>query len=180
MERDEWQVMSVANDPRSRPQQSGQQRTWIATASAPAHPAVVLEVLTDPEACARWGPFAFDVDGLATRRLAAGTRARVSGKLAGRRVGFDVEVHIADETGLALTADGPIGIDVDYRLEAVPGGSEVRASISLRATRGLAGRLLVEAAGALLRAGALEHAVSRIASEAATTAMAADGRMTSR
>jgi uncharacterized protein YndB with AHSA1/START domain len=143
-------------------------RTWTATATAPAQPAAVMEVLTDPDACARWAPLPFDVDELATRRLAAGSRARVSGKLAGRRVGFDVAVHAADEHGLALSADGPVGMDVDYRLAPVPsGGSEVRASISLRPSRGIAGRLLAEATGALLTAGALEHAVSRIIQEVA-------------
>ena len=143
-------------------------RTWTATATAPAQPAAVLDVLTDPDACSRWAPLPFDVDELATRRLAAGSRARVSGKLAGRRVGFDVCVHAADEHGLALSADGPVGMDVDYRLAPAPaGGSEVRASISLRPSRGIAGRLLAEATGALLTAGALEHAVSRIVQEVA-------------
>ena len=142
-------------------------RTWTATATAPAQPAAVLDVLTDPDACARWAPLPFDVDELASRRLAAGSRARVSGRLAGRRVGFDVEVHAADETGLALSADGPVGMDVDYRLAPVADGSEVRASISLRPSRGIAGRLLAEATGALLTAGALDHAVSRIVQEVA-------------
>jgi hypothetical protein len=142
-------------------------RTWTATATAPAQPAAVLDVLTDPDACARWAPLPFDVDELATRRLAAGSRARISGKLAGKRVGFDVRVHEADERGLALSADGPVGMDVDYRLAAVEDGSEVRASISLRPSRGLAGRILAEATGALLSAGALEHAISRIVAEVA-------------
>jgi hypothetical protein len=58
-------------------------------------------------------------------------------------------------------------MDVDYRLAPVPTGSEVRASISLRPSRGIAGRLLAEATGALLSAGALEHAISRIVQEVA-------------
>ena len=45
---------------------------------------------------------------------------------------------------------------------------EVRASVSVKPSRGLAGRLLAEATGALLTAGALEEAVSRIAREAVT------------
>jgi uncharacterized protein YndB with AHSA1/START domain len=142
-------------------------RTWTATATAPAHPAAVMDVLTDPDACARWAPLPFDVDELATRRLAAGSRARISGKLAGKRVGFDVHVHEADERGLALSADGPVGMDVDYRLAPVADGSEVRASISLRPSRGIAGRMLAQATGALLSAGALEHAISRIVAEVA-------------
>jgi Polyketide cyclase / dehydrase and lipid transport len=135
-------------------------RTWTATATAAAHPAAVLDVLTDPDACARWAPVPFDVE--SGRRLRAGTRERVSGRLAGKRVGFDVEVHKADETGLALSASGPVEFDVDYRL----GGSQVRASISVRPRGGLTGRLLAEATGALLTAGALNHALSRLVTEA--------------
>jgi hypothetical protein len=142
-------------------------RTWTATATAPAQPAAVLDVLTDPDACARWAPLPFEVDELAGRRLAAGSRARVSGRLAGRRVGFEIEVHEADERGLMLSADGPVGMDVDYRVSPVKAGSEVRASISVRTPRGFVGRILAEATGALLTAGALDHAISRIVQEAA-------------
>jgi hypothetical protein len=136
-------------------------RTWTATAPAAAHPAAVLDVLTDPDACARWAPVPFDVE--SGRRLRAGARERVSGRLAGRRVGFDVEVHKADETGLALRASGPVDFDVDYRL----GGSQVHASVSVRPGGGLTGRLLAEATGALLSAGALNSALSRLVREAA-------------
>lgn len=141
-------------------------RTWTATTTTAARPQDVLEVLTDPEACARWAPLPFDVEELDGRRLAAGCRARISGKLAGRRVGFDVAVHEASGRGLSLAADGPVGFDVAYELAAVEGGSEVRASVSVRPSRGIAGRLLAEATSALLSAGALEAAVSRIAREA--------------
>ena len=154
-------------------------RTWTATATAEAHPAAVLNVLTDPDACSRWAPVPFAVED--DRRLAAGSRARVSGRLAGRRVGFDVEVHAADVNGLALSATGPVGFDVDYRIvrttlrEGFPdgtlaptaAGSQVHASISVRPNRGLAGRLLAEATTALLNAGALDHAVARLTREAA-------------
>jgi hypothetical protein len=141
-------------------------KTWTATATAEAQPAAVLDVLTDPDAAARWAPVAFDVEG-AGRRLAPGSTARVSGRLAGRRVGFDVEVHEADERGLALTAHGPVGFDVAYELAPTAAGSKVRASVSVRPSRGIAGRLLAEATGALLSAGALQQAVTRIVREAA-------------
>ena len=95
-------------------------RTWTATATAEAHPEAVLHVLTDPDAASRWAPVPFDVED--DRRLAAGSRARVSGRLAGRRVGFDVEVHSADANGLALTATGPVAFDVDYRLAPTTAG----------------------------------------------------------
>jgi uncharacterized protein YndB with AHSA1/START domain len=141
-------------------------RTWTATTTVAAAPEAVLDVLTDPDAVARWAPVPFDVDELDGRRLLAGSRARVSGKLAGRRVGFDVLVHDADERRLALTADGPVAMDVAYKLQPTTGGSEVCASVSLRPAGGLFGRVLAEATGALLTAGALQAAVSRLAREA--------------
>jgi hypothetical protein len=142
-------------------------RTWTATTTAAAHPAAVLDVLTDPDAASRWAPVPFDVDDLDGERLLAGSRARVSGRLAGRRVGFELEVHEADESGIQLSASGPVAFDVDYRLsEAQCGGSEVRASVSVRSSGGLTGRLLAEATGALLTAGALHAALGRIAKEA--------------
>jgi hypothetical protein len=142
-------------------------RTWTATTTAEAEPGIVLDILTDPDAAARWAPVPFDVDDLDGRRLLAGSRARVSGKLAGRKVGFEIEVHEADETGLALSASGPVAFDVDYRLApADRGRSEVRASVSVRSGGGLTGRLLAEATGALLTAGALQAALGRIAREA--------------
>ncbi len=97
------------------------------------------------------------------------SRARVSGRLAGRRVGFDVEVHEADESGIALSASGAGGVlnfDVNYQLTpATCGGSEVHASVSVRSGGGLTGRLLAEATGALLSAGALQAALGRISRE---------------
>jgi hypothetical protein len=142
-------------------------RTWTATTTAAADCDAVLDVLTDPDAIASWAPVPFDVDGIAGERLLAGSHARVSGKLAGRRVGFDVEVHEADENGLALSACGPVAMDVDYRLApAKCGGSEVRASVSVRPGRGITGRILAEATGALLSAGALQAALARVAREA--------------
>src|SRR3954454_21304801 len=143
-------------------------RTWTATTTAAARPEAVLDVLTDPGAAARWAPVPFDVDDLDGERLLAGSRARVSGSLAGRRVGFQVEVHAADETGIALSASGPVAFDVAYQLShATGGGSEVHASVSVRSGGGITGRLLAEATGALLSAGALQAALGRIVREAA-------------
>ena len=141
-------------------------RTWTATTTLPARPEDVLDLLTDPEACARWAPLPFDVEELDGRRLATGSRARVSGSLAGKRVGFDVQVHEASDRGLSLAADGPVGFDVDYQLAPVAGGSEVRASVSVRPSGGFAGRLLAQATAALLSAGALDAALGRVAREA--------------
>jgi len=142
-------------------------KTWTATTLVEAGPEAVLEVLTDPDAVARWAPLPFDVEDLVTPRLMTGSRARVSGRLAGRRVGFDVEVYEADLERLALAADGPVGLDVAYDLSPAGDGSEVRASISVRSGKGITGRLMAEATNALLSAGALTHAISRLAREAA-------------
>ena len=126
-------------------------------------PDQVLEVLTHPDEIRRWSPIDFDVDELDTARLAAGTRARVTGKVAGVRVGFDVEVHAADSGLLELSADGPIGIDVRYELQPAKTGSEVYASVSLRRGGGLTGRLVANATAALLSTGVLDGAAGRIA-----------------
>ena len=145
-------------------------KTWTATTTVDAAPEAVLDVLTDPDAIARWAPLPFDVDDLDTPRLMSGTTARVSGRLAGRRVGFEVEVFEAEDGRLSLAATGPVGLDVNYDLEATDTGSEVKASVSVRNGKGITGRLLGEATNALLSAGALTHAVSRLAALAACPA----------
>ena len=136
---------------------------WTATTTTTATPDQILEVLTHPEEIRRWSPIDFDLDELDDVRLAAGTRARVTGKVAGVRVGFDVEVHSADEELLELSADGPIGIDVRYELAPAHTGSEVHASVSLRRGGGLTGRLVANATAALLSTGVLDGAAGRIA-----------------
>jgi hypothetical protein len=136
---------------------------WTTMTQTNARPEQILEVLTDPDAIRSWAPIDFDVEDLDGVRLEAGGTARVSGKLAGVRVGFDVEVHAADEEGVELTAHGPIGLDVRYELVPVPGGSELTASIALRRGGGITGRLLSHATSALLSAGALDGAARGIA-----------------
>jgi hypothetical protein len=136
---------------------------WTATARANATPGQVLEVLTHPEEIRRWSPVDFELDDLDGRRLAAGTRGRVSGRVAGVTVGFDVEIHAADEDRLELSADGPIGFDVRYKLSPDEAGAELSASVSVRRGGGLTGRFVANATAALLSAGALEGAAGRIA-----------------
>ena len=140
-------------------------RTWTATTTVEAPPEAVLDVLTDPGACARWAPVDFAVDQLGGGRLVAGSRPRVSGRLAGVEVGFDVEVLEAGQDRLVLNAAGPVALDVAYAIAAAEGGSEVRASVGVRPGRGIRGRLLAEATSALLSAGALHQALSRIGRE---------------
>jgi carbon monoxide dehydrogenase subunit G len=137
-------------------------RTWTAQAITEAPPEDVLAALTDPDAVARWSPVAFDLeDDLC--RLRAGSRTRVSGKLAGVRVGFDVEVHQADDGRFSLSACGPVSMDVDYDVAGGDDGTEVRASVSVRPGRGLLSTVMAEATAGLLRAGALSAAVDRLA-----------------
>jgi hypothetical protein len=136
---------------------------WTATTITTATPDQILEVLTHPEEIRRWSPIDFELDELDDVRLAAGTRARVTGKVAGVRVGFDVEVHSADEELLELSADGPIGIDVRYELQPADAGAEVHASVSLRRGGGITGRLVANATAALLSTGVLGGAADRIA-----------------
>ena len=71
-------------------------------------------------------------------------------------------------TSVALSASGPVAMNVAYRLSpATFGGSEVRASASVRSGGGFTGRLIAQATGALLSAGALYAALGRIAEQAA-------------
>jgi hypothetical protein len=143
-------------------------RTWTAHKHVAADPEMVLDLLTDPDACRRWSPVPFDVDVAGADRLAAGTRMRVSGQLVGRSVGFDVEVHEAGDGRLALSAHGPVAFDVAYEARPARGGSEVCASVSVRSGGGLFGRVAEQATAALLHAGALGVAVDRIAASAAS------------
>ena len=139
---------------------------WTATAKANTTPCQVLEVLTHPAKIRGWSPVDFDLEELDGRRLAAGSRGRVTGRVAGVRVGFDVEVHYADEARLELSADGPIGFDVRYDLRRDDDGAEFEARVSMRPSRGLTGKIVANAASALLSAGALEGAARRIAQAA--------------
>jgi hypothetical protein len=141
-------------------------RTWTAQITSKGRPEDVLGVLTDPAACGRWAPIAFDVEGLDGDRLVTGSRARVVGRIAGQRCSFDVDVIAADASGMKLLASGPIILNVEYELLPAHTGSEVTAKVAVTGSRGLSGRLIARAADALLAAGALRHAVSRIAREA--------------
>jgi hypothetical protein len=149
-------------------------RSYTATIETAAPPERVLAVLTDPEAIRDWAPVPFELDGMDEPALRAGSEARVSGSLAGVRVGFDVQVHAADSEGLRLSAEGPVALDVAYALRRLAAGSEVSASVSVGRTRGLTARLVGKATEALLAAGALEGATGRLARAAeGSTALAA-------
>lgn len=131
-----------------------------------ATPECVLETLTDAEACARWSPVAFSLDEAAGTRLRAGTSTRISGRLLGAEVRFELRTLAADPSRLRLQARGPIEILVDYALRPAPAGCAVEAAVSVRPVDERSGRLLSRATGVLLAAGTLEHAVGRMAREA--------------
>ena len=136
-------------------------RTWETHTTVPGSPSDVLELLTEPDAIAGWSPIPFEIVSLDQRRLRAGSRAQVAGRLAGRPVEFDVTVFEATGERLTLAADGPISIDVEYVLRPVPGGSDVQASVSVDG-QGLFGRVLATATEALLAAGALRSSLERL------------------
>jgi hypothetical protein len=138
-------------------------KTWTAQTRTDAAPDAVLALLTCTHAVRQWSPFPFDLDGSEETQLTPGARVKVSGSLAGRRVGFDVEVHEAADGRLALSAGGPVAMDVAYEATPAGRGSDVCASVSVRSGGGLFGRVAAEATTALLRAGALGLAVDRIA-----------------
>ena len=133
--------------------------TWVAGA-----PEQVLELLTQPDAIARWAPIPFELLDLDGARLQQGTRARVSGALAGRRLEFDVEIREADEERLSLVANGLVSIGAEYLLAPADGGSDVRASVSVSG-HGLLGGTLARAFEAVLASGALRASVTRIGRE---------------
>jgi hypothetical protein len=137
---------------------------WTAHTTLAGPPDDVLELLTEPDAIARWAPIDFDVIDWAGDRLTAGDRVRVEGRLAGRALAFEVAVAKADAGDLRLTAQGPIRLDVAYRIREHDRGSELHACVDVSG-RGIIGRVLAQATDALLASGALRFAVDRLAGE---------------
>lgn len=140
--------------------------SWQTHTGVEIRPERVVALLTDPASCVRWSPVPLELDCVDGQRLEAGRRARAVGRIAGRGVEFDVHVLEADGRRLAVQASGPF--DVDARYEARPRGraTELYASVSLSAGRGIVGRVLRSAAEAVLASGALDAALSRFAREA--------------
>src|SRR5947209_3496337 len=135
------------------PEKATEPQVWTARCEFVAAPGEVLDALTDPRLISRWAPVDFELEGLSTRRLRAGSQVRVSGAIAGVRAMFDVEVNDASEQGLELTAHGPVSMDVRYSFSQRGRMVLVDASVALRSGRGLSGQVLRSATGALLNAG---------------------------
>jgi hypothetical protein len=140
-------------------------RAWHANVAVRAEPERVLDALTDPAACARWSGIPFRLDELDGARLRSGSRARLSGRLVGRDLGFDVNVQHAGVDGLVLQALGPVELAADYRLRRVDAGCVVEASVHIFMRRAPAALPVAAATAALLSAGALEQALRRLARE---------------
>ena len=138
---------------------------WTTCRTVAAAPTDILHVLTHEDAIRRWSPVDFQLAGHAGGRLHAGDSARVEGRVAGMRVGFDVEVRSADSASLELFATGPVDIDVHYGISRRRSATAVEASVDVRGGRGMTGRVVATTVRALLAAGALEAALGRIAAE---------------
>ena len=147
--------------------------TWQTRTTVLADPEHVLDVLTDPCAARRWSPIGFELEDFDGDRLRSGSRATLSGKLAGRGVRFAVEVIKASDGQLELRAVGPVEMDVAYGAVRADAGTEVVASVAVRSAGGLLGRLLSSATEALLAGGALNVAVAGVAREVERAYLAA-------
>lgn len=137
---------------------------WTASTRVAGRPDEVLDLLTEPDAIARWSPIDFEVLDFAGLRLGAGDRVHVRGNLIGRPLEFEVVVREADAGRLALSASGPVRLDVEYLATGCAEGSEVSASVAVSG-QGFWGRALAQATDTLLAAGALRAALDRIARE---------------
>jgi hypothetical protein len=141
-------------------------KTWQSAIAVGADPEHVLDTLTDIDACEAWSPVGFQVDGLDSARLTAGSTTNVSGRLGGCRVRFHVEVFRADCERLVLRATGPVEMQVRYVVRRSSRGSRVDAAISVQRGRGRAAAIAASVTRVLLGAGALDEALGRIAREA--------------
>ena len=106
--------------------------TWTTQQWIAGEPEAVVDLLTEPEAIARWSPLPFEVLDLIGDRLDAGTHARVSGSLAGRRLCFDVDVREASSDRLTLTATGAVSIHAMYQITSAHGQQRPRDRLRQR------------------------------------------------
>ena len=122
-----------------------------------------MEILTKPCAITAWAPVPFEVEGLSSNRLETGSTAKVAGKLAGKDLTFDVEVHEASDELLRLTASGPfVEMDVEYDVRQLDEWSEVHAEIDVKG-KGVMGRFVAKAVEGFLARGALNNALNQLA-----------------
>jgi uncharacterized protein YndB with AHSA1/START domain len=139
-------------------------RTFTAHTTATSAPHEVLELLTDPDAIARWAPIPFELLELDEQRLYPGANVRVRGQLAGQSAEFCVRVLEVSDERLTLVAHGPVSLEVDYAVRPAHHGSRIHATVSVLG-HGLVGRLLAKATEAMLAAGALQSSLNRLANQ---------------
>jgi hypothetical protein len=144
--------------------------TWETRTTVMGGPEDVLEVLTDPCAARRWSPIGFELEHIEGDRLRSGSRAVLTGRLAGRSVKFEVDVLKASDGQLELRAKGPVEMDVSYDAVSLGELTEIVAQVAVRPGGGLIGRVLSSATDALLAGGALNIAVQSVRREVEQTA----------
>ena len=139
---------------------------WTANTAIGANPEQVMDVLTRPCAISAWAPVPFEVEGLRSNRLETGSTARVAGKLAGKELELDVEVHEASDKSLRLTAAGPfVEMDVTYDVQGLDEWAQVHAEIDVKG-KGVMGRFVAKAVEGFLAGGALSNALNQLAQAA--------------
>src|SRR5689334_13777103 len=139
---------------------------WTADTAIGADPGQVMDILTRPCAISAWAPVPFEVEGLRSDRLETGSKARVAGKLAGKDLTFDVQVHEASDGALRLTAVGPfVEMDVNYDVEQLDEWAHVHTSIDVKG-KGVMGRFVAKAVEGFLAGGALRGALDQLAQAA--------------
>lgn len=141
-------------------------KTWCSHAVVGATPQRLIDTLTDTDACRRWSPVPFRLEGGTDGHLRPNTTTQVSGRLVGLAVRFELSILAADPARLLLRATGPVEIRVDYAIRPAPAGCAVDAAVSVRALDRRAGQLFARATGLLLESGTLDHTLRRIAHEA--------------
>jgi hypothetical protein len=123
-----------------------------------------VQLLTEPNAIARWAPVPFEILELDKERPCPGATVRVRGQLAGQTAEFSVHVLEVSDERVTLAAQGPLLLEVEYDVCPTVRGSIIRASVSVLG-HGLVGRLLATATVALLAAGALQTSLHRLANQ---------------
>jgi hypothetical protein len=139
---------------------------WTADTIVGAGADQVMDVLTRPCAITNWAPVPFEVEGLEGDRLTTGSQARVTGRLAGQELAFDVSVRKASHGQLRLTASGPfVELDVAYDVYDRIGAAHVNALVDVKG-KGVLGRFVASAVNGLLAGGALTQALGQLAEAA--------------
>jgi hypothetical protein len=148
---------------------------WTADTAVATDPEQVMDALTRPCAISSWAPVPFEVEGLISDRLETGSKARVAGRIAGKDLTFDVEVHEATCCELRLTATGPfVEMDVAYDIRKLEEWAQVHASIDVKG-KGIMGRFVAKAVEGFLAGGALNGALDQLAQAAENPELAYAG-----